>query len=286
MIADSVTFVILGERDKMFKWFRAAVAASGILVIMACGNTYAVTSVDAATAQRAQNLFNQTRAEGPRSPRSTGAAKARFNRVARRIEPVAENYCNRLLADQPNFNCNAKIEIDPKLKSRNAYFTYDGRTPVVRFSMPLLQDAANDHEIAFIMGHEYGHLIGRHVEKRAQQQLAGALILGAIAAASTDSDSSSDQALVRQSVGAGIAIGTVAYSQTYELESDTLGTHIAYAAGYDPVIGAKYFARPEPQRTADGKLSFWGTHPPNVQRMATVLATVQAIERGEGVVRQ
>lgn len=270
----------------MFKWLRAACAATAALAMTACGNTYAVPGIDSATQQRAQTMYAQTRAQGPRRPSSTRTAKARFNRVARRVEPVAEAYCKSLLADNPGFNCDAKVEIDTRMKQRNAYFTYEGRTPVVRMSLPLLQEAANDHEVAFVMSHEYGHLIGRHVEKRSQQQLAGALIMGAIAAAATSGSDEDRSRIIADSVGVGVTVGTFAYSQTYELESDTLGTHITYSAGYDPIVGARFFALPEPQRTADGKFSFWGTHPPDVQRMATVIATVDAIERGAGLQRQ
>lgn len=42
----------------------------------------------------------------------------------------------------------------------------------------------------------------------------------------------------------GAAFGQTAYSQTGELESDMPATHITRAAGYDPVAGAKFFARP------------------------------------------
>ena len=270
----------------MFHWLRAASAVTGLLAITACGATYAVPAVDSATAQQAQNLYTQTRAQGPRRSSSTASAKARFNRVARRVEPVAEAYCKSLMVETPGFNCDAKVEIDPKMKQRNAYFTYEGQTPVVRMSLPLLREAANDHEVAFVMSHEYGHLIGRHVEKRTQQQLAGALIMGTIAAAATSGSDEDRSRVIADSVGIGLTVGTFAYSQTYELESDTLGTHIAYSAGYDPIVGARFFALPEPQRNADGQFSFWGTHPPDVQRMATVIATVDAIERGAGLQRQ
>ena len=41
-------------------------------------------------------------------------------------------------------------------------------------------DTVNDHEVAFVLAHEYGHLIGRHIEKSQQQALAGALIVGTL----------------------------------------------------------------------------------------------------------
>ncbi len=80
---------------------------------------------------------------------------------------------------------------------------------------------------------------------------------------------------IQNAVYAGAAIGNQAFSQTYELEADVLGTYIAKSASYDPVKGVLVFARPESPMQMNGQLSFWGTHPPDQKRIATVLATVE-----------
>jgi predicted Zn-dependent protease len=172
---------------------------------------------------------------------------------------------------------------------RNAYFTYRKGTPSIRMSMPLLQDTESDDEVAFVMSHEFGHLIGRHIEKQKKQALTGAIILGAITAYGSAYSSSAgayydpNDVVIGMEIGA--AIGAKSYSQAYELESDTLGTYIAQLAGYDPVKGAQFFARPESTRTSAGKLSFWGTHPPDEKRLATVLATVNSIRQNGGLLK-
>ncbi|KIC46153.1 M48 family metalloprotease [Tateyamaria sp. ANG-S1] len=256
----------------------------------ACGTTFSLPEIDAASATQARSMFADAQSEGARVPLSVAAAERRFQRVARRVRPVAERFCEEVMEERPDFNCAARVEIDRALPERNAYFTYVDGTPVVRMTLPLLRDTQSDDEVAFVMGHEYGHLIGRHIEKQQQQQIAGALILGTIAAAANAQTAAyggyTDPNLVNRSVELGAAIGTAAYSQTYELESDTLGTYITDAAGYDPVKGARYFARPEQARTESGKLSFWGTHPPDEKRIATVLATHRHIEDGKGLTRQ
>ncbi|MCF6432196.1 M48 family metalloprotease [Leisingera sp. MMG026] len=121
-------------------------------------------------------------------------------------------------------------------------------------------------------------MLGRHIEKQKQQALAGALILGVITAAATADSGYYDPSLVTTSMDVGAAADSTAYSQTYELERDTLGTRIAHASGYDPVEDARFFARPEAARTKAGRLSFWGTHPPDAKRLATVLATMEQID--------
>ena len=93
-----------------------------------------------------------------------------------------------------------------------------------------------------------------------------------------------DAAEMRRNMGLGAAVGQKAYSQSYELESDVIATHITKAAGYDPIEGAKFFARPEDAKTEAGNLSFWGTHPPDALRLATVIETAKAAEAGEALV--
>lgn len=251
--------------------------------LTACGTTYQLPELAEAQSQQATRMFAEARAEGPRNALSPAAAERRFSRVAARIGKTGGQYCEALTAERKDFNCDVDIAIDREMEVRNAYFTYVKGEPVIRISMPMLRDSASDDEVAFILGHEYGHLVGRHIEKTQQQAVAGALILGVLAAAAAGDAGYYDPGLVDASMDLGAAAGSMAYSQTYELESDTLGTHITHAAGYDPVEGAKFFARPEPARTEAGKLSFWGTHPPDAKRLATVLATMEQISSGTGL---
>jgi predicted Zn-dependent protease len=53
------------------------------------------------------------------------------------------------------------------------------------------------------------------------------------------------------------------------LEADSLGTEIAFVAGYDPMLGAAFF-----DRIPDPGDRFLGTHPANADRKRTVAATL------------
>ena len=209
----------------------------------------------------------------------------RFRAVVARLEPVAEAFCREQTADVPGFDCDVDIRLDAAMPARNAYQTYDGSGPVVAVTLALVADARTPDELAFVLGHEFGHHIGRHIEKGRHQAVAGALILGALTAygeaAATQSNpyryTGNDAQQMNTAMQGGVALGQAAYSQTYELESDVIGAYIARAAGFDPVEGARYFARPERPRGQDGALSFWGTHPANETRLATVLAATGAM---------
>lgn len=257
-----------------------------LVCLAGCGSTYQLPETSGAYDAEARALFAQARRTPAPKAISVAAAEARFNRVARRVRPAGRSMCEQLTQSQPGFNCTVDIAIDRKMKERNAYFTYQGGKPVIRMSMPLLQDTRNDDEVAFVLAHEYGHLIGRHIEKQQHQVLAGALIAGALAGIATAAAGEYDGEAVVQGLGVGAAVGSITYSKEYELESDSVGTYIANAAGYDAVRGAMFFARPERQRMASGGYSFWGTHPPDQKRLALVLATQARIDRGQGLVGQ
>lgn len=259
-------------------------------LIAACGATYALPPIGPEVEAHAAALFDASARAGPRAPVAMDEGLARFERVVRRIRPVAEALCRQEGAVAPE-TCVVPIGIDRRTREPNAYFTYVDpvrkRQPIIRVTLPMLRDMANDDELAFVLGHEYGHLIGRHFEKRQQQALVGALLVGAItAAAEAQNPNGPNQSAINRGVAAGGAAGGLAYSQTYELESDAIGTVIARQAGYDPVRGAGYFARAQEPRRLDGRLSFWGTHPPDARRVATVIATQAALEAGGGLARR
>jgi Zn-dependent protease with chaperone function len=259
-----------------------------MLTLSACGTTYQLAAVDDGTAQEAARMFAAAASEGARPATPASVAEARFRRVVQRVRPVAEALCRREVAEALRDTCAVPVAIDTGMSVPNAYFTYADRAtkrrPRIMVTVPLLRDVRNDDELAFVIGHEYGHLIGQHIQKAEQQAMAGAFLMGVIAAAATQG-AQNNQQIINDSMELGGAIGQRAFSQTYELESDTLGTLIARQAGYDPVLGARYFARPAEAKTVNGQLSFWGTHPPDERRLAMVMATAARIEAGGGIVR-
>ncbi|GLP84569.1 M48 family metalloprotease [Tritonibacter mobilis] len=252
-----------------------ALMVAGLLTAVSCGTTYELPDTGGAYSDEAARLFAEARQSPPPKTLSRSAAEVRFARVEPRVMRAGRETCLRL---KTGVNCNVDIAIDREMDERNAYFTYQNGQPIIRISLPLIQDTGSDDEVAFVLAHEYGHLIGRHVEKQQQQVLAGALIGGALAGIVGDSSDA-----VGIGMGVGASAGGIVYSQSYELESDTLGTRIAYDAGYDPVEGAKFFARSEAARGSGGGYSIWGTHPPDRRRVATVLATKAQIDGQVGL---
>lgn len=201
--------------------------------------------------------------EGATRPRE--AAISAYKSVSRRLEPVAEKTCRGLHPSAPGTFCDFVISIDydPR-KPANAYQTIGrDKRPVITFNIQMLQSIQNNHEIAFILGHEAGHQIARHLVQKRTNAMIGAVVLGGLLGlAGADPQAGLDL---------GGAIGGRAYSKTFELQADRIGTHITERAGYNPTIGARSFAR------TSGSSSLLSTHPPSRQRYDTVVQTAAEI---------
>jgi len=240
---------------------RILISALGVLAIAACEPTFVVPNANGSVALPTN--------VAPAGNRSVAQGEDLMRQVAQRVEPIAENTC-RIETGQSGDYCDFRFQIAAG-DQPNAFQTFQDGHPIIVFNEAMLRTVRNANEVAFIMSHEAGHHIAGHLQRKQQQAglagLAGALVLGSLGG--------------NAQAGADIGqqIGGRAYSQSFELEADVLGTYIAELAGYDPVDGAASFAR------FAGSSSALASHPPGAQRYGTVVATAQRIEaqRAQGL---
>lgn len=104
----------------------------------------------------------------------------------------------------------------------------------------LLALAVNEAEMAGVLGHEVGHVTGRHTAERmgkAQQAQAG-LMIGTLLGAILGGEQGAQMA---GSFGSELAGGYLGqYSQSQEFEADTLGVRYLKRATYDPQAMATF----------------------------------------------
>jgi predicted Zn-dependent protease len=205
---------------------------------------------------------------------------ADFRRVVARVAPQGEQLCREENPGAPGRWCEFQIALDPDPRAPpNAYQAQgeNGRALVV-MGATLLAQMRSDDEIAVVVSHEMAHRIAGHIPKRQQQQALGALIGGIVATAGDAYGLPASEEQLRQAMSLGAAIGGRAYSQTYELEADTLGAYIAARAGYDPARGAQIFERPGIR--SDGGPPLLTSHPGSAEREANI-ARVEAEIRAQ-----
>lgn len=115
----------------------------------------------------------------------------------------------------------------------NAFVLPGGKVGVYKGLIDLVE---NDAQLACVVGHETGHVSGRHASERLSRGvLAQAGMAVAQAGASKTALSTGAQRDLMTALGLGIQYGVILpFSRDQELEADILGLRYMRDAGYDP----------------------------------------------------
>lgn len=158
----------------------------------------------------------------------------------------------------------------------NAFALPGGRVGVFT---GMLKAAANEDQLAAVLGHEVGHVNARHGAERivTQQGVALAVRLGATLLALGDVPIPPDLVVA---VGASAAeFGIVRpFSRAQELEADALGLEYMAAAGYRPREAIAFWKRMEQLSGNGGVPQFLATHPSSARRIEELLQRLPELE--------
>ncbi len=137
----------------------------------------------------------------------------------------------------------------------------------------LLSRLNSEAQLAGVLGHEVGHVIGRHgAEHLAKQQLGGALVNAVGIAASDRPGSGRQAAILAQAVNQMV---NLKYGRADELESDSLGFQSMTDAGYNPVGIVELMEILNSARGAAGaQPEFMSTHPNPENRIQELIALI------------
>ncbi|MEY2859386.1 MAG: hypothetical protein RLZZ74_3699 [Cyanobacteriota bacterium] len=137
----------------------------------------------------------------------------------------------------------------------------------------LLGKLNSEAQLAGVLGHEVGHVIGRHgAEHLAKQQLGGALV-NAVGIASSDGSGGQQAAILAQAVNQMV---NLKYGREDELESDRLGFQFMTQAGYNPVGIVELMQILDDARgNAGGQPEFMSTHPDPGNRIEQLTAIIE-----------
>ena len=151
----------------------------------------------------------------------------------------------------------------------NAFALPGGRVGVFT---GMLQVAANEDQLATVLGHEIGHVNARHGAERmvTEHFIALGLRLAATLLALGDVQIPPDLLVA---LGASAAeLGIVRpFSRAQELEADALGLEYMAQAGYEPTEAIAFWRRMQQLTGNGGPPHFLATHPSNVRRIEELL---------------
>jgi predicted Zn-dependent protease len=155
---------------------------------------------------------------------------------------------------------------------KNAFVLPGGK---VGFYKGLMDIAESDDHVATVLGHEIGHVTGRHAAERySQSALASVgMAVGQVIIDQTDVGYKRELAAV---LGLGIQFGyLLPFSRRHELEADRLGVDYMHRSGYDVRQAVDFWQRmagDDRQRPPE----LLSTHPDPVTRINDLRAYINA----------
>ncbi|WP_163930337.1 M48 family metallopeptidase [Paraferrimonas sp. SM1919] len=137
----------------------------------------------------------------------------------------------------------------------------------------LVELAANQHQLAAVIGHEVGHVLANHGnEKMSRAQLTQTGL--SIANAAMQSGNVQNRDAYMSALGLGAQVGIILpYGREQETESDVIGAELMASAGFDPAQAPKLWQRMAAAAGSGGP-ELLSTHPSPQSRIKQL--TIQA----------
>jgi predicted Zn-dependent protease len=148
-------------------------------------------------------------------------------------------------------------------KTPNA-FALPGNKIGVHTGMLALVD--NQDQLAAVIGHEVGHVLAKHSNERASQEMAVTQGMNVIQAVSAPQTALGQTALGLLGVGAQYGI-LMPYSRVHESEADMIGVDLMAKAGFDPRQSIGLWQKMEQASQGQQPLEFMSTHPAHATRI-------------------
>ena len=157
----------------------------------------------------------------------------------------------------------------------NAFVMPGNRVGVYRGMTELTE---NDDQLASVLGHEVGHVAGKHAAERMSVSMAASagLMVGQIAVAQSDTLRDYGGAIGALG-GAAMQFGVILpYSRNHELEADRLGVDYMHNAGYDVKQSVRLWELMDANSKGQRPPEFMSTHPDPVRRAQELRTYINA----------
>lgn len=139
----------------------------------------------------------------------------------------------------------------------------------------LLKRLDSEAQLAGVLGHEVGHVVGRHgAEHLARQQLGAALVNAVGIAASESAQDGRQAAMIAQAVEQMVGLR---YGRQDELESDRLGFQFMVESGYSPKGIVELMKILGSSRQGQQPPEFLSTHPDPGNRVEQLKALINDV---------
>ena len=206
---------------------------------------------DAQTAKIGERIHAELERQGVRYEKDPA--------VTRYVNGIAASIFGLARRDRSGVDYHVHVIDDPK--TVNAFATPGGHIYV---HSGLLRAAENEAEVAGVLAHETGHVVGRHVERA----MVNAYGLEALAALALGQDPSLGKQLAAQLIGTGLLR---AHSRSEEIEADEYGARYISSLNYDPRAMITFFRKLQADEgRVSGGPGWLRTHPVTAERISNL----------------
>ena len=185
------------------------------------------------------------------------------------VEQIGEAIVARSVARGSGYQYDFHVLRDDE--TVNAFALPGGQVFITAALFRRLQDEA---QLAGVLGHEIGHVVGRHsAEQLAKSQLTQALVGAAGVAASSEGSDGQQAAAIAAAVG---QLVNMRFGRKDELEADHFGVRFMSEARYDPrALREVMQILAEASGGGGSRPEFLSTHPDPGNRLAQIEAEIQ-----------
>ena len=187
-------------------------------------------------------------------------------------DPVVNNYINALGQSLVHHCKRRNIRYTFKVVDAEGVNAYAVPGGFIYIHLNLIRMAKTESELAAVIGHEIGHIVGQHSMKLLTQTYSLELLKQLI----LDEDSNQLKKIIADILAAGLLFR---YSRDYERQADNYGVQNIYDAGIAPEGAVKFFETLQAQQkrnptTLEKLLS---THPVHSERIANVSSQIRSL---------
>jgi predicted Zn-dependent protease len=130
----------------------------------------------------------------------------------------------------------------------------------------MLELVDNQDQLAAVIGHEVGHVLAKHSNERASQEMAVSQGMAIIQAIGSPQTTLGQTGLGLLGIGAEYGI-LMPYSRIQESEADIIGVELMAKAGFDPRQSVLLWQKMEHASSGQEPVEFLSTHPAHATRI-------------------
>ena len=193
-------------------------------------------------------------------------------------DQVVTNYINDLGQSLVRYSKRSNISYRFKVINTDVINAYAVPGGFIYVNLGLIRAVRSESELAFVLGHEIGHIVGQHSMKRLTQVYGIELIKQII----LDEDASEVKKIITEILAIGLLFR---YSRDDERESDYYGVQNVYDAGISPEGGMAFFETLHKLRgrEASSLEKLISTHPMPKERIDKVRSQINGLPRKSGL---